>query len=181
MIEDLSLQRSREILLWHPMVMIGMRIEVSLSMTEPLLISVAIFQMIGDIDILLLLNCFQCIEESHGGIGLGCCSKVESGVSEVKTSFGKTDTFEGSCVGLHHHDRLGICHTDIFTGTYEHPPENELRILSCAYHPGHPIECGIWIAPSNRLDECADNIEVIIALFFIQHDFSLDALLCCLF
>ena len=177
LVKHLALESGRKVLLGYPVVLIGVRIQVSLPMTETFCIAACIAQVVWHLVLSLLFNTFEGVEEGQGGIAFLGCSQIEGGMGKMESPFGQPDAFEGLCISLHHNDGVGIGKSHILTGADEHPAKDEFGIFTGAYHSCQPVERGIRVASSDAFNECTDDVEVIVPLLVVQYRFFLDGLL----
>ena len=93
---------------------------------------------------------------------------------EKVAPLGHADSVE--CVGTACDDAhcVRICKPRVFTGRYEHSPEDKGSVFSGGDHAREPIHRGVWVAPPQAFNKRADDIVVIIAVAVVEHDFFLN-------
>ncbi|MEI2776443.1 MAG: hypothetical protein V9G19_10825 [Tetrasphaera sp.] len=116
----------------------------------------------------------QRIEKGEGGVGFLGRGQIERSRSQVKAPFGHAHLLEGLGAGVDHLDGVGVGHAHILAGKDQHAAEDEARRLAGIDHLGHPVHRGVRVAAAQALDEGADRVEVIVALFVVEHGAALD-------
>ena len=95
----------------------------------------------------------------------------------MKAAFRQAHPVEGFSRGHHDPQRVGIGQPHVLAGEDQHAPEHEARILARVDHLGQPVERRVGVRAAQRLDVGADGVEVVVALFVVQHRALLDAFL----
>ncbi|OQA41426.1 MAG: hypothetical protein BWY50_01808 [Spirochaetes bacterium ADurb.Bin315] len=145
-VKDLPLQGCRQILLGDPVTAVGVRVEISFTVPEPLGVAAVVAEVVRNFALSFLGDFFQRVEEPHRRVGLFRGCKVEGGLSEVEAAFRQTDSFKRRGGGLDHHQCVGVGKTNVFGGADQHSSKDEPRLLAGVDHPGKPVEGGIGIA-----------------------------------
>src|SRR5690606_25985022 len=94
LIEELALQRFREVLLRYPMVAEGVGVGVTLAVAQALRVAVRVLQVVWHLDFALVLDGRQGIEEAEGTVALRCGCEVEGGLREVETALRQAHVIE---------------------------------------------------------------------------------------
>ena len=107
---------------------------------------------------------------------LGAC-QVEAGLGQGIEALRQAHPLKRRRAGFHHHHGLGIGQADVFPGGDQQATKDEARIFTGFHHPRQPEKGRIRITAPQRLDKCADRVEVGVALLVVEHRPLLDRLL----
>ena len=100
-------------------------------------------------------------------VAFGRRGEIGRTLREDDPRFGHPDVVHGGECGCRKRDAVGIGIADVFGGQDDHPPRDELRILSPVQHPGHPVDRRIRIASPDALDECRNDIVVFLSAVIV--------------
>ncbi len=177
LVEDLALQRLGQVLLRHPVVAVGVGVEVALAVAKALLVAAGVLEVDRHLGLPLLLHRRQGVEEAQRRVRLGRRGQVERRLGQVEAALGQPHPVERLGAGGHHPDGVRIGQAHVLAGQDQHPPEEEARVLAGIDHLGQPVERRVGVGAAQRLDEGADGVVVIVAVLVVQHRPALDALL----
>ena len=107
-------------------------------------------------------------------VGFWCTGEVCGDLSKNQTGFRHTDHMDGLESGSGKAKSMRIRIPDILRCQDDESPSDEFRFFSPFQHDGQPVNSCVGIGSANGLDECADGIVMIIALFIIDQRFGLD-------
>ena len=175
--EHFPLQCGGKVLLFHPMLGIGMGVAVPDAITEGRPVAVGIPQVAGHVLAVRLTHALESIEETQHAVAFFGACQVEGGLGQRVEALRQSDPFKGRGTGLHDDDGLGIGQADVFPRRDQHAPEDEAGVLAGLHHPRQPEQGGIGIGPPQRFDEGAGGVVVGIAVLVVQHGALLDRFL----
>ena len=167
LVEQLTLQSRRQILLRHPMVPVSMRVQISLPMPKTFLIPVGVAQMIRHLRLPLLLHRRQRIKKGQRRIRLRTGSQVQCRLRQVEAPLRHPNPLKRLPAANHHPHRLRIRQPHIFAGQNGHAPEDKARIFARINHLGHPVQCRVRVRTAQALDKGGDGVVVGIAILII--------------
>ncbi len=177
LVKHLSLEMRGQILLRHPVVPIGVRIEIARAMAKALSIAAGVFEMIGHVALALVFHRAQGIEKGKDRVRFRSGSQIERGLGERKAPFRQTHAVKRCRTRHGHRHGLRVSQADIFAGKNNHAAKQKPGILSGIDHFGQPIHGCIRIRAAQRFDKRGDRIVVVIAFLIIENGALLNALL----
>ena len=119
------------------------------------------------------------VDGRNDGVRLGrkrqmdrCLSKVDPGLGQPD----ERDRLRGCRCG-EQGGRVG--QPDVLAGVHDEAPRDEARIFAGLDHPGQVVQGGVDIRSTNRLDECADHVIVLVTVAVVPDRSHIDGLLEC--
>ena len=161
---DPTLEFGRPVLLVDPALGLLMRVLVALSVTEAFgTLVVTIAEVDRHLSPGLIAHIGLGSAQGDGDpIRLGGRGEVNHCVGQIELRFRQTNELDCPGSSISHHERIRIGHTDVFAGQDHETTSNEPGVLAGFEHSGQPIETGIGVGASNRLNERRDDVVVII-------------------
>ena len=177
LVEQAPVEAVGQVLLGHPVVAVGVGIEVAGAVAEALRVPVGVLQRVRDLAVALGLDRGQGVEEGEGGVALRRRGQVEGGLGEVEPALGQADPVEGLGRGGDHPQGFRVGEAHVLAGEDQHAAEEEPGVLAGMDHAGQPVDRGVGVRPAQRLDQGGDRIEVVVALLVVEHRPPLDRFL----
>ena len=146
-----------------------MWVAIALAVTEGIAISVGIAQMGRHLLTLRFTHLSQRFEHAAGAVAFFGACQVKSCLRQWIQSLRQSDALKGRGTGLHHHDRLGIRKSHVLPRGDQHATENEAWVFAGFDHPCQPEQSRVCIGATQGFDECADRVEVRVALLVVKH------------
>src|SRR5690606_989504 len=134
-----------QVLLRHPVVLVGVRVEVTLAMTKTLSVSVRVLEVIGNLGLALLLDGRQRVEERHRRVALRCRGQVEGRLRQVEAPLRHTYVVVRARRSRYDLQGVRISQPDVLAREDKQASEDEARVLARVYHLGQPVEGGVGI------------------------------------
>ena len=175
--EQLSLQCLGQILLFHPMLGVGMGVAIALPIAEGGPIPIGIAQMAGDVLLVGGTDGFEGIEKAQHAVALLRSRQVKGCLRQRVQALGQAHPLEGCGTGFDHHNRLRVRQAHVLSSGDQHPPEDEAGVFPGFHHPRQPEQGGVRIGSPQGFDESADGVVVGITMLVVEHGPLLDGFL----
>ena len=94
--------------------------------------------------------------------------QMHHSLGQVQLRFGQAHEFDSPSSGVGHHQRHGVGLAHILAGQDDQTSGDKPGILTGFEHPGQPVEPSIGIRTSDRLDECAHLVVVVVLAVVLE-------------